>query len=151
MVSILINMDEIELMGSVFFARRRLSSKRVRAFGITLPQFFLVQLARRRGPISPSAAAAELSCDRPTATLVAQKCVTQGWLVRRRSDADRRSSRLELSGEGEELLDRIEAARLFSPASIGDPLDALEPAERAAFRSALEKVEYRARRLFDHH
>jgi DNA-binding MarR family transcriptional regulator len=144
-------MDEIGLMGSVFFARRRRSAERIRAFGITLPQFLLVQLARRRGAISPSAAAAELSCDRPTATLVAQKCVSQGWLVRRRSDADRRSSRLELSGEGEELLDRIEAARLFSPASIGDPLDALGSEERAAFRVALEKVESRAMELFTRH
>ena len=103
-------MDEIGLMGLVFFARRRRSAEKIRAFGITLPQFLLVQLARRRGAISPSAAAAELSCDRPTATLVAQKCVSRGWLIRRRSATDRRSSRLELSGEGEELLDRIEAA-----------------------------------------
>jgi DNA-binding MarR family transcriptional regulator len=144
-------MDEIGLMGSVYFSRRRLAAERIRAFGITLPQFFLVQLARRRGPISPSAAADELSCDRPTATLVAQKCVSQGWLFRRRSDTDRRSSRLELSGEGEELLDRIEAARVLSLASIGDPLDALEPAERTAFGAALEKVESRARELFAHH
>ena len=144
-------MDEIGLMGLVFFARRRRSAEKIRAFGITLPQFLLVQLARRRGAISPSAAAAELSCDRPTATLVAQKCVSRGWLIRRRSATDRRSSRLELSGEGEELLDRIEAARLFSAASLGDPLDILAPVERAALHSALEKVESRARELYLDH
>ena len=144
-------MDEIGLMGQVFLARRKRLAERLRAFGITLPQFHLITLARRRGAISPSAAAAELACDRPTATLVAQKCVAQAWLVRRRSEADRRSTRLELSGEGEELLDRIEAARLLSPASLGDPLDILAPAERAAFNSALEKVESRSRELYLDH
>jgi DNA-binding MarR family transcriptional regulator len=141
-------MDEIGLMGAIFQARRRLSAERIRAFAITLPQFHLILLARRRGAISPSAAAAELSCDRPTATLVSQKCVAAGWLRRRRSDADRRSARLELSGEGEELLDRIEAARLFAPASLGDPLDVLAPGEREAFRAALQKVRARADALY---
>ena len=135
-------------MGLIFSARRRLSAEKLRAFEITLPQYSLIQLARRRGAITPSAAAAELSCDRPTATLVAQKCVSRGWLVRRRSDADRRSNRLELSGEGEELLDRIEAARIFSTASLGDPLDVLDAAERAVFRAALAKVGARAKDLF---
>lgn len=134
-------------MGSVFLNRRRRSAERIRVFGITLPQFYLIQLARRRGAISPSAAASVLDCDRPTATLVAQKCVSRGWLVRKRSEIDHRSSRLELSGEGEELLDRIEAARLFATASLGDPLDVLRPDERAAFRASLEKVEARAREL----
>jgi MarR family transcriptional regulator, multiple antibiotic resistance protein MarR len=141
-------MDEIGLMGSVFFARRRRSAERLRAFGITLPQYYLIQLARRKGAISPSAAAAELSSDRPTATLVAKKCVDRGWLARKRSDGDRRSYRLELSGEGEELLDRIEAARLLSSSALGDPLDVLGSAEREVFRAALAKVQSRAKELF---
>lgn len=141
-------MDEVGLMGSVFLNRRRRSAERMRAFGITLPQFYLIQLARRRGAITPSAAASVLDCDRPTATLVAQKCVSRGWLVRRRSEIDRRSSRLELSGEGEELLDRIEAARLLVASSLGDPLDVLDSDERSIFRATLEKVESRARELF---
>jgi DNA-binding MarR family transcriptional regulator len=141
-------MDEVDLMGVVFLARRRRYSELLRSFEITLPQLHLIQLARRKGPISPSAAAALLDCDRPTATLVAQKCVARGWLSRRRSDADRRSARLELSGEGEELLDRIEKARILSSASVGDPLDALALEDRSAFKACLEKVEARARELF---
>ena len=141
-------MDEIGLMGLVFVARRRVSAERLRTFEITLPQYYLISLARRRGAISPSAAAADLACDRPTATLVAQKCVAAGWLTRKRSDSDQRSSRLELSGEGEELLDRIEASRSLAPASLGDPLDVLSSAERAVFQKALEKIQRRARDVF---
>jgi DNA-binding MarR family transcriptional regulator len=141
-------MDEIDLVGAIFLARRRRYSELLRAFEITLPQLHLIQLARRKGPISPSVAADELDCDRPTATLIAQKCVAQGWLTRHRSEHDRRSARLELSGEGEELLDRIEKARIFSSASVGDPLDVLGNEERTSLKASLEKAGARARELF---
>jgi DNA-binding MarR family transcriptional regulator len=87
-------------------------------------------------------------CDRPTLTLVAQKCVAQGWLVRKGSEADRRSVRLRLTGTGEELLDRIESSRALLPEALGDPLDALSSEERAAFRSMLERVKVRAEELY---
>jgi DNA-binding MarR family transcriptional regulator len=141
-------MDEITLMGSIFTARRRSAADRLRAFEITLQQLHLIQLARRRGAVSPSAAAAELSCDRPTMTLVVEKCLARGWLARRRVEADRRSCRLELTGEGEELLDSIERARLLSASSLGDPLDVLGHEERKAFALALARVEARSRQIF---
>jgi DNA-binding MarR family transcriptional regulator len=141
-------MDEIALMGTIFTARRRSAAERLRAFEITLQQLHLIQLARRRGAISPSAAAEELSCDRPTMTLVAEKCLDRGWLATRRAESDRRSYRLELTGEGEELLDSIERAKLLSASSLGDPLDVLSPEERRAFAAALAKVEARSGELF---
>ena len=81
------------------------------------------------------------------------KALITCWLARKRSDSDRRSNRLVLSGEGEELLDRIERAQLFSASSLGDPFDILDSAERAAFFRSLEKVESRARDRFgaQHH
>ena len=137
-------MDEIELMGSVFLARRRRFAERLRVFAITLPQFNLIQLARRRGAISLSAAAVELSWDRPTTTLVARKCVASKWLSRKRSYSDRRSFKLSLTGHGEELLDRIESDRLLWPESLGDPLDILDSKERAELFRILDKVHRRA-------
>lgn len=136
-------------MGAIFSSRRRKAAERLRSFEITLQQLHLIQLARRRGAISPSAAAAELSCDRPTMTLVAEKCLDRGWLVRRRTDDDHRSYRLELTGEGEELLDAIERARLLSAASLGDPLDVLGPEERKVFTAALAKVAARSSALYE--
>jgi DNA-binding MarR family transcriptional regulator len=105
----------------------------------------LIQLARRRGAISLSKAAIELSWDRPTMTLVARKCVAGKWLSLKRSNADRRSLKLALTGEGEELLDKIEARRVLAPESLGDPLDILDSAERSDLRRMLDKVERRAR------
>ncbi|MCK7479943.1 MAG: hypothetical protein M0C28_23615 [Candidatus Moduliflexus flocculans] len=51
---------------------RKRASAALEEYGITLPQFFLIQLARRRGAIRPSEAAEELASDRPTLTLVAR-------------------------------------------------------------------------------
>jgi DNA-binding MarR family transcriptional regulator len=141
-------MDEIGRMGKIFLSQRRFFADRLIPFGITIQQLNFIRLARRRGPISPSAAAAGLFCDRPTATVIARNCVAKGWLARRRSASDRRSKRLELTGEGEEILDRIEREKALSPGDEVDPLDVLEPGERNAFAAALQKIEGRARELY---
>ena len=52
-----------------------------------------------------------------------------------------------LTGEGEELLDKIEAARVLTPRD-GDPLDALDDASKEAFLVSLEKVRRRAEGLY---
>jgi DNA-binding MarR family transcriptional regulator len=137
-------MDEIESMGLTHLLWRRRASHALRGYAISFSQLQLIQLARRRGAIILSAAAAELSWDRPTTTLVARKCIAQGWLSRNRSQADRRSSKLSLTGQGEELLDRIEAERLLWPENLGDPLDVLDSMERAELRRMLDKILRRA-------
>jgi DNA-binding MarR family transcriptional regulator len=138
-------MEELVAMGMIYARWRRRASRGLAAFGITLDQYDLIQLARRRGAISPSIAADELGWDRPTTTLVVRKCVAAGWLDRSRSVADHRSVRLALSGYGEELLDSIEAARLFGPPELGDPLDVLDSGERVEFRRMLDKSLRRSR------
>ena len=138
-------MDEIASMGIVYALWRRCASRALAGFGISLNQLQLIQLARRRGAISFSLAAAELLWDKPTMTLVARKCAAKGWLAVKRSRVDRRSSSLSLTGQGEELLDKMEAARVLWPESLGDPLDVLDSEERSGLARALDKVERRAR------
>lgn len=132
-------------MGLIYTLWRRGVSRALSPYGISFSQLQLIHLARRRGSISLSTAAAELSWDRPTTTLVARKCAALKWLTIKRSASDGRSSKLSLSGEGEELLDKIEAARVLSPQSLGDPLDVLDSAERGELRRMLDKVGRRAR------
>jgi DNA-binding MarR family transcriptional regulator len=50
-----------------------------------------------------------------------------------------------LTGQGEELLDRIEAERLLWPENLGDPLDVLDSGERAELRRMLDKILRRAK------
>jgi DNA-binding MarR family transcriptional regulator len=137
-------MDEIALMGLVYSLWRRSASRALSPHGISFSQLQLIQLARRRGSISLSTAAAELSWDRPTTTLVARKCLDHGWLSQKRSRSDRRSFMIALTGQGEELLDRLEAAQTLSAESMGDPLDLLDSEERAELRRMLDKVRRRA-------
>jgi DNA-binding MarR family transcriptional regulator len=149
MVRILTNMDEIGLMGRIWRARKRTEGARLRAFGISLPQFSLIKLARQRGQVSLSEAAATLDWDRPTCTIVARRCVEEGWLRRRRDQEDRRSARLQLTGQGEELIDRVEGRRQAETAGFPpDPLDILGGDERALLHTWLERIARRADDLY---
>jgi DNA-binding MarR family transcriptional regulator len=76
-------MDELARIAAVFLARRRKAAEHLREFNITLQQMHLIQLARQKGAITPSAAAEELACDRPTMTLIVEKCLDQGWLAKK--------------------------------------------------------------------
>lgn len=140
-------MDGMRLMMIVQSLWRKRAQAALATFGITFPQYCLIQLARQRGALRPSDAAAALASDRPTMTLIARACVARGWLIQRRIAGDHRSHRLSLTGQGEELLDMLEAARVLSPETLGDPLDVLGSEERAQFLRALDKVQRRARDL----
>ena len=132
-------------MGASYALWRRRASRVLADFHISLNQLQLIQLVRRRGSLSLSVAASELLWDRPTTTLVARKCIAGRWLSMKRSQADRRSYKIALTGQGEELLDSIEAARVLAPENLGDPLDVLDSNERSELRRMLDKVQRRAR------
>ncbi|MDP2790359.1 MAG: MarR family transcriptional regulator [Rectinemataceae bacterium] len=141
-------MEEYIHMGFIYGAWRRKASEALLPFGITFQQYQLVAFARRKGAAILSTAARELGMDRPTLTLVVRKCVEAGWLTRSVHFSDKRSSRIALTGEGEELLDRIEAARLFAPESTGDAFDILGSDERAELRRMLDRASRRARDIY---
>ncbi|HOI22740.1 MAG: MarR family transcriptional regulator [Spirochaetales bacterium] len=141
-------MEEYLMMGLAYGLWRRKASAALEPFGITFQQYQLVRQARRKGALILSAAAGELGMDKPTLSLVARKCVEAGWLTRTDSMTDRRASRLSLSGLGEELLDKIEALRLFSPESLGDALDVLGSEERSELKRMMDRVSRRARDVF---
>lgn len=136
------------MMGLAYGLWRRKASAALEPFGITFQQYQLVRQARRKGALILSAAAGELGMDKPTLSLVARKCVEAGWLTRTDSMTDRRAFRLSLSGLGEELLDKIEALRLFSPESLGDALDVLGSEERSELKRMMDRVSRRARDVF---
>lgn len=141
-------MEEYIHLGIIYGAWRRKASEALTQFGITFQQYQLVALARRKGAAILSTAAKELGMDRPTLTLVVRKCVESGWLTRSAYISDKRSSRIALTGEGEELLDSIESARIFSPESTGDAFDILGSDERSELRRMLDRASRRARDIY---
>lgn len=154
-VRILTNMDEprirdaIDAMNRISSAWRRCAQARLVEFGITIAQYELIALLRRRGAMPPSAAADWLDWDRPSLTIVARTCLASGWIRRGRSPGDRRSHRLELSGPGEELLDRIERRKPFSDGDFGDPFDVIGSEERAELARLVDRVARRARDIWE--
>jgi DNA-binding MarR family transcriptional regulator len=130
-------------------AIKRHKAALLKSFGISLRQYELISLARRRGGLSLATAAEELDCDRPTMTVIARNCVAQLWLERKESKLDGRSGILALTGKGEEILDRIEAFRAADESYREDPLDVLAVDERAAFLRAADRLARRARDLWE--
>lgn len=141
-------MTDYKAIEDLASAVRRHKAAQLQGFEISLRQYELISLARRRGGLSLAAAADELLCDRPTMTVIARNCVASGWLERRASRRDRRSGILALSGKGEEILDRIEAARSERDSREEDLLDVLASEERAVFLRAADKLARRARDLW---
>jgi len=141
-------MEEYLMMGLAYSLWRRKASAALEKYGISFQQYQLVRQARRRGALILSVAACELGMDKPTLSLVARKCVASGWLIRTVIVADKRASRLSLSGIGEELLDQIEAEGVFSPEFLGDALDVLGSEERTELRRMMDRVSRRARDVF---
>lgn len=129
-------------------AARRRQTFLLKPYGISLRQYELIGLARRRKGLTLAVAAEELDCDRPTMTVIVRNCVAGGWLERKDSKSDGRSGILALLGKGEELLDRIEGLRSAEEAAGADPLDILAVDERAAFLRAADRVARRARDLW---
>ena len=140
-------MEDLGAIERLAGAMRRRRASELRAFGISLRQYELISLARRRVGLTLAAAARELDCDRPTMTVIARNCVGLGVLDRKLSKRDGRQGILALTGAGEELLDRIEAARSVD-ANGGEPLDVLPADERAAFLRAADRVARRAQDLW---
>jgi DNA-binding MarR family transcriptional regulator len=137
-------MKPVEMMWLVGTAGRRVAGAALRPYGMSLSQYELTWLARRRGGINPTVAARELGWDKPTLTVVARACLERGWLKKKASRQDGRSASLLLTGAGEELLDRIEAAAPFAPEKLGDPLDVISAEERATLARLLDRVARRA-------
>ncbi|MDA8409469.1 MAG: MarR family winged helix-turn-helix transcriptional regulator [Treponema sp.] len=137
-------LEAIEAMDRIASAWRRRAGERLRPFGITLAQYELIRHLRRHGGLWLSVAAAELDWDRPTMSVVAAACLGSGWIKRHRLVHDRRTARIELTGQGEELLDRIEAVRPFAEASFGDPFDVIGSEERSMMMRLLDRVARRA-------
>ena len=106
-------------------------------FGLRKAEYSLLMLILANGPLAPKRLAAALSLSAPNMSMLLDRMQARGLLRRERSQVDRRSQNVVLTGEGE----RIAQASAVAAEPMEQALfDRLSPAEHAMLIELLRKV-----------
>lgn len=116
---------------------RALSEVYSQEFGLSIPEWRVMANLGRFGPLNAGELAERSSLDKPKVTRALQRLEARGLLQRAVLSADRRQVRLTLTRRGRLQFRQIAALALDWETSL---LEALAPAERAAFDRVLTKV-----------
>jgi DNA-binding MarR family transcriptional regulator len=98
-------------------------------------QFGVLFTLRQREACNVSELAEHLSVTAPTMSSLLSRMVERGWLVRTRSETDRRQVLLSLTPAGRTMVDQIHQQAVDHVARILEPLS---PEDRAALQRGLE-------------
>lgn len=112
-------------------------STRVGDYGLTLPQFGVLEALHHLGPLALGELAEKLLVTGGNVTFVMDRLEARGLAYRDRSAEDRRVVRAKLTPDGRRL---IEASFPQHALSIGAMMDELTPAEQQQLRSLLKKL-----------
>jgi MarR family 2-MHQ and catechol resistance regulon transcriptional repressor len=77
------------------------------SFGLTLPQFAVLETLLHDGPATLTQIAERTLCSQSNATVVTANCERRGWVVRRDHASDRRKLTVKLTTEGRRLAERV--------------------------------------------
>ena len=113
-------------------------------FGLTIPQWRLIAVLAEDGPMTPGALVARTAMDKVTISRAAQGLLRRRLVGRVAHEADGRSHRLSLTGEGTRLHAEIAPLALAYEAAL---LSGLAPGEVAAVKLLLKRLEAAAIRL----
>jgi MarR family transcriptional regulator, transcriptional regulator for hemolysin len=129
--------DVARLMRTVF-------DRRVKALGLTRPQWLaLVRLQRRPGA-SQSELADMMEIEKAPAGKIVDRMEEKGWVVRRPDPTDRRINRIHLTERGARVYALIQP---ISQSTVVDALADLSPAERERLTALLARVKVRLARM----
>ena len=106
-------------------------------FGVTPVQFSIMTVAGAQPGLEQVALAQEIGVDRTTLTNVLTRLERRGLIARAAVASDRRVKRVTLTEDGRAVLDRMQGAAERAHART---IEALAPAERAAFLDALRDL-----------
>ena len=114
----------------------RVSARDIQRYGLTQPQFAVLEVLYHKGPLPLWAIGAKLLVTSGNITYVADELEKAGYLRRVRSAEDRRVIRARLTARGSALM-----ARIFPEhaASIARAAALLSPREQAALARLLAK------------
>lgn len=114
----------------------RLSARDIQRYGLTQPQFAVLEVLHHKGPLPLSTVGAKLLVSCGNVTYVADQLERAGYVRRERSAADRRVVRACLTAKGTALMARVFPAHAAVLARAARPLT---PREQAALARLLKK------------
>ncbi len=91
----------------IFLEWRRLLSKALMPYGVTIQQFYILSLLNKKGSLVASQVAVLLHCDRPTASVIIQHLVKKDLILKVQRGQNKKYYDLELSAKGEQLIHSI--------------------------------------------
>ena len=100
--------DLDEILFGALQAIYRFERVKVQRFGLTYEQIYLLQFLRRKGPAAMSYIAAEMKIPLSTATRLIDRMEKRRLLDRRQSHGDKRSRIVEITTDGESLVQAVE-------------------------------------------
>lgn len=116
---------------------RTVFERRVRAFGLTRSQWFVIARVYHRPGLSQSAMADLLEIEKAPAGRLIERMEAKGWIERRDDASDRRINRLHLTPEGERLHAAIWP---LAAATVDAALAELTPEERRRLTRLMARV-----------
>jgi DNA-binding MarR family transcriptional regulator len=125
--------DVSRLMRTVF-------DRRVKATGLTRPQWLALVRLKRRPGASQSELADMMEIEKAPAGKIVDRMQEKGWVERRPDPADRRINRIHLTERGERVYDAIQP---ISTATISDALEDLSLSDRERLADLLARVKDR--------
>lgn len=115
----------------------RVVAGRVTAYGLTLPQFGVLEALYHLGPLPLGELAEKLLVTGGNVTYVMDRLEEQGLVVRSRCGEDRRVVRAELTPEGHRLVQEVFPGHA---AFITELTAVLDPGEQQVLRGLLKKL-----------
>ncbi len=106
-------------------------------FGLTGPQLVCLNTIAQHQPISTGGLAKAVHLAHPTVTGIVNRLEQRGWIVRTRSDADRRNIELRLTESGKTVVERAPPPL---PKKFESELSKLELWERTQILATLQRI-----------
>lgn len=125
------------VLARAYLTFSRAVGTRVTSYGLTLPQFGILEALHHLGPLSLGELADKLLVTGGNVTYVMDRLEEQALVRRRRSEADRRVVKAHLTEEGRELIGEVFPEHA---AHIGELVSHLSLDEKEELRTLLKRL-----------
>ncbi|WP_085579733.1 MULTISPECIES: MarR family winged helix-turn-helix transcriptional regulator [unclassified Pseudomonas] len=125
------------LLGRAALLKDRIIDTHMEPHGITAAQFKVLIIVAQYGVDTPAELCRHLSLDSGSMTRMLDRLEQKGFLIRQRSEDDRRQVRLKLTEQGQQLADRLPQ---IGADAMNELAGAITPDELVTLQHILKKI-----------